>query len=160
MLNKQHLFESIAIFLLAVITAFVTNALRSDGLPLIRTKPAVDPVVTPNGWIVSLEMMQEKCDDPNVVILDARSSDEFEKGHIPGAKNLPYYDFLEKFTLILEGIPLDREIIAYCEGIDCSTAEDLSYLLLEHGYQNTKVFEGGWEQWINNGMPVEKKTEG
>ncbi|MBW1678538.1 MAG: rhodanese-like domain-containing protein [Deltaproteobacteria bacterium] len=49
------------------------------------------------------------------------------------------------------------EIITYCEGIECSSAEDLSVLLKEIGYEDVKVFTGGWEEWTENGMPVDEE---
>jgi len=56
--------------------------------------------------------------------------------------------------LVLEDITFDREIITYCEEVNCSVAEDLADLLSDLGYKDVKVFPGGWESWLENGMPV------
>jgi Rhodanese-related sulfurtransferase len=156
---KRSIFECIGIFLFATALAFVTNFFRSDGLPLLR--PKLLPLASEDnqGNRISLQALKEKFEQPGVIILDARSPDEFAAGHIPGAKNLPYYEFAEKASVVLKAIPFDREIIAYCEGLECSNAEDLAFLLKENGYAQAKVFEGGWEEWKENGMPV-KRGEG
>ena len=156
---KRSIVECIGIFLFAAALAFLTNFFRSDGLPLLRPKLLPLSAEDNQGNSISLQTLKEKFEQPRVIILDARSPDEFAEGHIPGAKNLPYYEFAEKASVVLKAIPLDREIIAYCEGLECSNAEDLAFLLKENGYAQVKVFEGGWEEWKENGMPV-KRGEG
>ena len=156
---KRSVVECIGIFLFATALAFVTNFFRSDGLPLLRPKPLSLASEDNQSDRISLQTLKEKFEQPGVIILDARSPDEFAEGHIPGAKNLPYYEFAEKASVVLKETPFDREIIAYCEGLECSNAEDLAFLLKENGYAQVKVFEGGWEEWKENGMPV-KRGEG
>ncbi len=156
---KRSIFECIGIFLFATALAFVTNFFRSDGLPLLRLKLLPSTAQDNHGNSVSLQTLKEKFEQPGVVILDARSPEEFAEGHIPGAKNFPYYEFAEKASVVLKDIPCDQGIIVYCEGLECSTAEDLAFLLRENGYAQVKVFGGGWEEWRENGMPV-KRGEG
>ncbi|HPD60380.1 MAG TPA: rhodanese-like domain-containing protein [Thermodesulfobacteriota bacterium] len=156
---KRSLVECIGIFLFATSLAFLTNFFRSDGLPLIRPKLLPVSAEDNQGNNISLQTLKEKFKQPGVIIFDARSPEEFAEGHIPGAKNLPYYEFAEKASGVLKNIPFDQEIIVYCEGLECSNAEDLSFLLKENGYTQVKIFEGGWEEWRENGMPV-KRGEG
>jgi rhodanese-related sulfurtransferase len=156
---KRSIIEFIGIFLFATILAFVTNFFRSDGLPLLRPKLLSPLSENKDSNTISLQTLKGRYEQPGVVILDARSPEEFAEGHIPGAKNLPYYEFSEKASVVLKDIPCDREIITYCEGLECSNAEDLAFLLKENGYALVKVFEGGWEEWRENGMAI-KMGEG
>jgi rhodanese-related sulfurtransferase len=156
---KRSIVECIGIFLFATAVAFLTNFFRPDGLPLLRPKLLSLSSEENHGNSISFQSLKEKFKQPGVIMLDARSPDEFAEGHIPGAKNLPYYEFSEKASVVLKEIPLDREIITYCEGLECSNAEDLVFLLKENGYAQVKVFEGGWEEWRENGMPL-KRGEG
>ncbi|MFH0812058.1 MAG: rhodanese-like domain-containing protein [Pseudomonadota bacterium] len=155
---KKKAVESIGIFLFSVCIALITNYFRPDGLPLVRSVSSPLPFLSENelGRGVTLQIFLEKLNQSGVLILDARSPEEFQEGHVPGAKKLPYEYFSEKSPQILQGIPFDQEIITYCEGIDCSNAEDLTLLLKEMGYKNVKVFPGGWEEWTENRMPVEE----
>ena len=158
-MRKRSIVECIGIFIFATAVAFLTNYFRSDGLPLLRPKLLPPSAEDNKGNAISLQALKEKLEQSGIIILDARSPDEFAEGHIPGAKNLPYYEFSEKASVVLRDIPRDREIITYCEGLECSNAEDLAFLLKENGYAQVKVFEGGWEEWRENGMPV-KRGEG
>lgn len=44
-------------------------------------------------------------------IIDVRSPDEFAKGHVPGALNIPLEDIPER---VIELMEMPRPIIAYC----------------------------------------------
>lgn len=156
---RRSIFESVGILLFAVALALLTNFFRYDGLPLLRPQPSPPPSEDTQNNIISLQMLREKLKQPGVIILDARFPEDFVQGHIPGAKNLPYYEFAEKASPVLKKIPVDREIITYCEGLECSNAEDLAFLLKEKGYTKVKVFEGGWEEWKENKMPVKRRED-
>jgi ArsR family transcriptional regulator len=47
-----------------------------------------------------------------VTVLDVRPADEFARGHLPGAVNIP----LSELERRLAELPVDREVIAYCRG--------------------------------------------
>lgn len=51
----------------------------------------------------------------SVALLDVRPEDEFEAGHLPEAINIP----LEQLESMLDELPIDREIVAYCRGPYC-----------------------------------------
>ena len=106
----------------------------------------------------SLQAFLKKLDQPGVIVLDARDPEDFREGHVPGAKSLPYDEFSEDSALVLQDIAFDREVITYCEGMNCSLAEDIADLLIEMGYMDVKVFAGGWEEWLENVMPVAKES--
>jgi len=81
---------------------------------------------------------QEGC-----IILDTRTQEEYDEGHIPGAILIPYDEILEK----AEGVLTDKDklILVYCRSGRRSklAAEDLVKL----GYTNIKEFGGiiDWE---------------
>ncbi|MDX9802395.1 MAG: rhodanese-like domain-containing protein [Spirochaetia bacterium] len=153
---KRSFAECVGIFLFSTILAFSTNFFRSDGLSLLRPKFLPPPAEDNQANNISLQTLKGKLQQPGVIILDARSSDEFAEGHIPGAKNLPYFEFAEKAPVVLKEISFNQEMIAYCDGLECSNAEDLAFLLRENGYSKIKVFQGGWEEWKENGMPIKR----
>ena len=76
------------------------------------------------------------------IILDTRTQEEYDTGHIPGAIVLPYDEVLEK----AEGILKDKDqlILVYCRSGRRSklAAEDLVKL----GYTNIREF-GGIIDW-------------
>ena len=77
------------------------------------------------------------------IILDVREQDEFDEGHIPGARLLPYTEIENKAQEIL--VDKDAQILVYCRSGRRSkiAAESLAKL----GYTNVKEFGGiiDWE---------------
>ena len=97
------------------------------------------------------KMIESKAD---IVVVDNQPKTEYNKAHIPGAINLPW-------AMEIEGpvdLPYDKLLILYC---GCAEEEDSAYvadqLIEKFGYNNIKLLEGGWGQWVKLGYPIEKK---
>lgn len=93
--------------------------------------------------LVSYEKLQQKLTDKApIVLLDVRTQEEFNNGHIPGALLLPYDEIDQKAAQLLP--EKEKEIIIYCRsGRRSAIAED-SLEALE--YTNVKDF-GGMNRW-------------
>lgn len=98
---------------------------------------------------VSREELLERLDDCTVVVLDVRPTEEFLAGHIPGAISVPP----ETVTDILDALPVDAEIVAYCRGPYCVLASHAIEFLREHGFQARRL-EDGFPEWRVAGLPV------
>lgn len=85
-----------------------------------------------------------------VLLLDVRPQEEFAVGHLPTAINIP----LETLEFLLESLPQDREIVAYCRGPYCALSHEAVQCLREHGYR-VRRFEEGFPEWKAAGLPVE-----
>ena len=92
--------------------------------------------------------------DPNVVVLDVRTADEFKEGHLEGAVNMDQAqsDFIEKAK---EELPVDRTIAVYCRSgrRSASAAERLA----AEGYKVVNLI-GGILAWKEAQMPVVTDT--
>jgi len=150
---KQALREAIVIVLCAVAVALAANYFRPDGLALVRTADTGDDGKA--GTVISIEKFLETLKSPATVILDARSHEDFETAHIPGAKSLPEGKAMEEYPFILHDSPFDRTIVVYCSSLECDSAEEVAMLLRDVGYSNVKVYAGGWEEWEELGLPYE-----
>lgn len=106
--------------------------------------------------------------DPNVVLLDARTPEEYtgqnpraaRAGHIPGAVNYPWTDAMDptrnlrikdaaelKRALEALGVTPDKEIITYCQTHHRSAH---TYAVLKNlGYPKIKGYPGSWSEWGN-----------
>jgi rhodanese-related sulfurtransferase/DNA-binding HxlR family transcriptional regulator len=78
----------------------------------------------------------------DVVLLDVRPGDEFEAGHIEGARSIP----LEELEDRLAELPADREIVAYCRGPFCAYAHEAVRRLRAAG-RGARRLEEGWPEW-------------
>lgn len=86
-------------------------------------------------------------------LVDARAVELYADGHLPGALSLPPGAQLETFR---RAVPLDRVIITYCSGYGCPDSFDQGVRLLEAGWQDVRVYEGGYPEWRDAGLPVER----
>ncbi len=68
--------------------------------------------------------------DGAVTLLDVRPAEEFEAGHLPGARSVPLPELLAR----LREIPRGREVVAYCRGPYCTMATEAVALLRAAGF--------------------------
>lgn len=88
---------------------------------------------------------------PGFVLVDSRSADAWEHGHIPGALHLPTARIADEALGVVDpSVP----VITYCWGPACNgaTRAALAFALL--GYR-VKEMIGGIEYWIREGFAVE-----
>jgi len=88
-----------------------------------------------------------KADEVNVV--DVRAGEDFEKGHIPGAKSLPR----ERWGTA-EGLERERPNVLYCYSQVCHLAATAAVDFAARGFPIIEL-EGGFEGWKENDLPVE-----
>lgn len=77
----------------------------------------------------------------NVFLIDVRTPEEFEQGHLENAQNINLFDtdFNQKFS----AIPKDETIYVYCKvGGRSAKAQER---LLSLGYSNVINLEGGYD---------------
>jgi rhodanese-related sulfurtransferase/DNA-binding MarR family transcriptional regulator len=78
----------------------------------------------------------------DVVLLDVRPAEEFDAGHIEGARSIP----LEELEERLADLPADREVVAYCRGPFCAYAHEAVRRLRDAGREARRL-EEGWPEW-------------
>lgn len=78
----------------------------------------------------------------DVVLVDVRPREEFEAGHIEGARSIP----LPELERRLAELPADREIVAYCRGPFCAYAHEAVRRLNQAGRSASRL-EDGWPEW-------------
>src|SRR5579871_2250042 len=82
-------------------------------------------------------------------VIDSRSPEAYEAGHVPGAVNLarPYRP---EDIAALEA----EDLVVYCWGPSCNGAIKAALELARLGYP-AKEMLGGFEYWVREGHPVE-----
>jgi len=81
-------------------------------------------------------------------ILDVRSKEEFDSGHIEGAYLLPVSELENR----LAELPQDKPIIVYCRSGSRSTSA--ANILLEKGFKEIFNMTGGITEWQSKGFPT------
>lgn len=97
-----------------------------------------------------LEMLEN---NESFKLVEVLAKEEYGKGHIPGAINIPL-DELE--TLAKKKLKKTDVIVVYCAGYTCHASTKAAKKLLELGYRNTVDFKGGKRWWQHAGLELEK----
>ena len=87
---------------------------------------------------ISLEELNERMDNGEILLLDVRPRSEYESSHIPGAISIPVEELEEQYSTL----PTDQEIVAYCRGTYCLMASRAVELLKEQGIDAYRLQEG------------------
>jgi rhodanese-related sulfurtransferase/DNA-binding transcriptional ArsR family regulator len=90
--------------------------------------------------------------DDDLVVLDVRPADEFQAGHLPGARSIPVAELEAR----LSELRTDQEIVAYCRGPYCVYADEAVELLTARGYI-ARRFTHGFPDWQVAGLPIERE---
>lgn len=89
----------------------------------------------------------------NTILLDSRSLEEFDAGHLPTAVNLRLEDLASGRTT---GLSRYSTIIVYGQNPGSATATALAKRLISLGYGGVRLFEGGVDAWRSAGLPLER----
>jgi rhodanese-related sulfurtransferase len=87
----------------------------------------------------------------NVIWVDARPADEFERDHIPGAVSLNEDRWGETLPQFLASVwSPEKKIVVYCSAASCNLAEDVARRLREEAKlpNDIRILKGGWEAWL------------
>ena len=161
--------QAVIIIFIAAILGGGLNLIRHDRVSWISAQvvlPVADPTQsdslvtssqpsTPKGILLDAV---EKLMGKGAVIIDARSVELYEAGHIPTAINIPFEN-LGSYYAKLTAIPKDTIVIAYCDGGDCELSYDLAVYLIQKEYQHLYVYQGGWAEWEASGKQIDKGRE-
>ena len=85
--------------------------------------------------------------DTDYILVDVRTIEEFESGHIKDAINFDFYS--ESFQKEILSFDKNSSIILYCRTQNRST-KTANYLK-ENGYKEITVLAGGITSWVKNG---------
>ena len=85
--------------------------------------------------------------DNDYILVDVRTAEEYESGHIQDAVNFDFYS--ESFQNDILTLDKSSAIILYCRTQNRST-KTANYLK-ENGYKEITVLEGGITSWVKNG---------
>ncbi|MBT2627429.1 metalloregulator ArsR/SmtB family transcription factor [Bacillus sp. HU-1818] len=95
---------------------------------------------------VTLSELKERMEKGEVLLLDVRPAEEYEKAHIPGAISIP----IEELENKLSSLPPNCEVVAYCRGPYCLMSAEAVEILKANGIHAFRLEEGVrdiTEQW-------------
>ena len=161
---KKIVKEITILLAVAIGIALTVNFFSPVGIALVGRWDTSEGVITANAKndvvMDELEIDDAKTarqiyDSGAALFVDARSRENYEDGHIPGAVSLPVGQFDEQIDSFLSKHAPEQPIVTYCSGRSCEDSHNLAQILLESGFVNVRVFIDGLPGWEAEGYPVE-----
>jgi len=106
------------------------------------------PVEAPS--IAAAELDSRRVSGTAPVVIDVRTSEEYQAGHVPGALNIPFDQVAERIS----GIDAPHGVALYC--MVGPRARKGEAALLAAGYTTVLHLEGGLAAWQEAGLPVDR----
>ena len=135
--------------------ALLVVAVLSVPIAAQEVTPAPDAPVR-----ISQEEFRALVAQENVTILDTRDEDAYRAGHIPGAIFLPLHAMGAPTRAVERTISRlkasTQPIVAYCACHGETSSLHMAALLAERGVPNVRALTGGWNDWFNDGKPIER----
>ena len=92
--------------------------------------------------------------DSDYILIDVRTQDEFDLGHIESAINLDFYS--DTFQNEILSLPKNEKIVLYCRTNNRSSKT--ATILKQNGYRDILVISGGITEWVKNGNDINYST--
>lgn len=147
------------------------KAWRQVRVPLTAAESRVEPkTFNPDvneAILADIGEVKKALASDNAVVVDARSAEEYKgtsekpesKGHIKGAINIEYKEFLQengdfkssdeiREVAKKHGLTTDKKIIAYCK--TSVRACPIFVALKGAGFDNVKVYDGAYSEWVSD----------
>lgn len=99
---------------------------------------------------VDAETLGTLLKNDEIVLLDVRPEEEYNRGHIHKAISVP----IKSLETYLKQLSKKKMIVAYCRGPFCVYADEAVALLKEKGYKAKRMNEG-YPEWMLKGYPIE-----
>ena len=93
-----------------------------------------------------METLAARTDD--AFLLDVREPDEYQRGHVPGAVNMPQAELATR----LDELPRERPILVICQ--TGSRSRHATEFLTQIGYTDVANVLGGSSAWRRAGKPL------
>lgn len=133
---------------------------------LIASLTMVFGLEIPKNHLIDTSWLEKNLDEKSIVIIDTRLNEDFLKGHIEGAINIPkkqwfkgevngvkkYYNTPEQTQEILQnsGIKDDSLVVFYSSGLNETDFADSAsglWTFYTYGFKNSVILNGGFEKW-------------
>jgi rhodanese-related sulfurtransferase len=87
---------------------------------------------------------------PRTTVVDTRSTEAWEQGHLPGAVHLPTAEIADRAADV---VPAGHAVVTYCWGPGCNGATRAALAFARLGFEVREMI-GGYEYWVREGFPV------
>ncbi|MFW5444056.1 MAG: rhodanese-like domain-containing protein, partial [Methylococcaceae bacterium] len=123
---------------------FCVEQVRSEQFRRARCGNSARRDLYGGGWVTGRPTV--------IIIIDVRSSSEYQTSHVPGALHIPFWTAFT--TDKLDSLKKTDPVILYCEHGPRAGIAKLAISL--SGFENISYLAGHMTAWKKAGLPVEK----
>ncbi len=149
---KSLLLQAVPIIAVTTLLGLAVNAVSPVGLAVTRALTLREL----DARYITAEETKARHEGGQSLFLDARLADNFARGHIAGARNIPADEFDQRFVEMANWLPKEAEVVIYCDGKSCGSSRQAADKLAPMGYTRVSIFRDGWAGWKDRGWPVEQ----
>lgn len=151
------LYQAFLIVIISTILGFANHLVNPN-----RTKLSIERPKTPtvddstfesgrpakmNGPVVlAKEQLLKLIQNGDVIIVDARTSEEYAVAHIPDAINIPF-EQLGDFIQQVDEFAREKWLVPYCDGPPCEKGKELADIFFEMGFGRVAYYDAGLDDW-------------
>jgi len=104
--------------------------------------------------VISTEQLKAMIDTSakSFLLIDARTKEEYQEAHIPGAISIPENKLADSTDLL----PGDKkaQLVFYCNGVKCGKSKKAAKKASDLGYTNILVYGEGFPVWEEKDMKI------
>ena len=150
-MKMRHVLSMILLFSLIISVLMVgcsqIKTKTTSTSSTIATTIANVPTITAEN---AYTLIQQNLNNPDFIILDVRTADEFNSGHIATATNIDYYS--SNFQADIGKLDKNKQYLVYCAtGIRGAAA---TQVMMSLGFTDVQNMAGGITAWIQDGYPT------
>ena len=123
------------------------STVTTDTQPIVTSSAIAVPTFS---TLDAYNLIQKNKDNSDFIIIDVRTVDEFNSGHIANAINIDYYS--PDFESIIGKLDRNRQYLVYCRtGIRGAAA---TQIMVGLDFKEVHNLSGGIIQWIQDGYTI------
>lgn len=88
------------------------------------------------------------------VLVDARSREDYDRSHLPGALSIPVEDIKD----YADRLDKNEEVVTYCGSFQCPASTMAAEEFMKLGFKSVRDYKGGIQEWTEKGYPTEKSN--
>jgi rhodanese-related sulfurtransferase len=109
---------------------------------------------TPVQFVPIERVLELITNEEDAKIVEVLAPDEYAKGHLPPAINIPTELIGSEAARQLPD--KNQIIVVYCGSFKCGASTQAARMLTELGYTRVEDYKGGKKDWEARGMPLVK----
>ena len=161
---KKFLIQVCTIVILSIAIGLVFNRFQDSPLQVFKAfnpDQVQDAAEDLSAFFneIDAETVTGMMDADMAVLLDARTRENYNNGHLPKAISLPISDFNQAYNEVSPLLNTDKAIIIYCIGVHCIDSSLLAKELYQKGFREIFVYKGGIEDWTAQNLPIEHASD-